>query len=71
MTEVTLVSLNNMINGKSKVSEELNLRQVIYQQTLISWQKSGCRNTQAPLFLYDTRAMFKHNLTHMQSNSIA
>jgi hypothetical protein len=36
MTEVPLVSLNNMINGKSKVSEELNLRQVIYQQTLIS-----------------------------------
>ena len=54
MTEVPLVSLINMINGKSKVSEELNLRQVIYQQTLISWQKSGCRNTQAPLFLYTT-----------------
>ena len=29
MTEVPLVSLNSMINGKSKVSEELNLRQVI------------------------------------------
>jgi hypothetical protein len=36
MTEVLLVSLTNMINGKSKVSKELNLRQVIYQQTLIS-----------------------------------
>jgi hypothetical protein len=28
MTEVPLVSLTNMINGKSKVSKDLNLRQV-------------------------------------------
>ncbi len=59
-----------MINGKGKVSKEQVFNKSSNNKNWLIDKKSGCVDTQVPIFLYDTGLKFKQKFEHMQSNGI-